>query len=319
MLMIFLFFIILSLLFLNVGATFSQDNSSPSHEIRGEIFVSEIVVPVVVKSKKGFVLNLKKEDFVVEVDGRKVPISSFISYHWGVVDITFFVDVSGSMKGHRMESVRKFVSYIFANTLPGDRFSLVVFSNKLTAFLISSTADKKKILLALSKIEPYGKTGLHDALAWIPEISKNLFRKRKVVALFTDGNDNISYIQAEEARDIAKTSNLPIYVFDLKGWTSPVTNTNIYEKENSVEISKVLRKLAEVTGGKYYLVPVPEHAIKTARRFLTEIRSQYRLTFKAKGKEESTHRIKVYLKSKRLRKKCSLSYRSIYKGPPPVF
>jgi len=83
--------------------------------------------------------------------------------------LTFVIDVSGSMLGHKMTQVRQALTETISSLNPNDYFNLVFFSNTPRAWIPSlmapvSSIDIDDALDFISKYEPEGGTNIGEAL-----------------------------------------------------------------------------------------------------------------------------------------------------------
>ncbi|MBX9723203.1 MAG: VWA domain-containing protein, partial [Candidatus Obscuribacterales bacterium] len=83
-------------------------------------------------------------------------------------DIVFAADISGSMKGQRMDENKRALKYLVNALNPSDHFSVVQFNTDVDAFktsLVAATPENKKAALAfIEDMEAAGGTNIGDAL-----------------------------------------------------------------------------------------------------------------------------------------------------------
>src|SRR6185295_18351946 len=116
-------------------------------------------------------------------------------------------DLSGSMAtGGRLDMSRKIVRFFVDGALPGDEFAVASFAGDRTEVEVPFTPDKEAVIDAIEGWKGYGTTGLHDAVAWMPEISLDSQNPKRFAVLITDGVDNASIIPPERAREIVRTA-----------------------------------------------------------------------------------------------------------------
>ncbi|GAB6074493.1 vWA domain-containing protein [Nautilia lithotrophica] len=153
-------------------------------------------------------------------------------------NIVIDLDTSGSMAEFNKIDAAKAVSLDFAKKRKNDALGLVVFGN--IAYIASPlTFDKKTFSDILRRIYVSiagGKTAIYDALF----LSSNLFKNakgEKIIILLTDGMDNMSITPLDVVIKKLKKENIKVYAIAIGG---------------DADI-KVLKKIANSTGGKMYI------------------------------------------------------------------
>ena len=222
-------------------------NQSP-FGFEDRVSVSYVLVPVVVRTRTGYASNLEQRDFRLLVDGRPVAIESFDRRTEAPTSLVFLQDLSGSMNDKIDESQRA-VRYFVEHALTGDEFAVATFASGRGQVEVPFTTDVTAVRDAIAEWKGYGTTALHDAVAWIPEISGEGHNSRRFAVLVTDGADNASQISPTEAREIVRSAQIPVYVLGL-GAGDPYTLTR--DGKKVFRYADVLNLLALTTGGRYY-------------------------------------------------------------------
>lgn len=279
-----------------------------------EVSVAWILVPVVVRSKKGFVLDLERKDFHLRVDGRPVAFQDFEKRGEAPWSLVFLQDLSGSMGvGGRLEASREAVRYFFDRSRPGDEFALASFASHTTTVDVPFTENLEPLREAVGAWEAYGKTALHDAVSRLPEISGDSRNVKRAAILVTDGVDNASAISANEARDIVRRAELPVYVLGLESgdpYALDPKGGKLYR------YADVLNLLASLTGGRYFPISGPDDLKEACATIADEMRYQYVLGFDTAATGGAAYRhISVSVDS---RKELKIQARRGYRGTPPA-
>lgn len=278
-----------------------------------EVSVGWVLVPVVVRSGAGYVKGLDEEDFRLLVDGRRVDIESLERRADAPASIVFLQDLSGSMDtGGRLEASRRTVGYFLDNALTGDEFALATFAGEGGKLEVDVPFTKERTALreASAGWKPYGKTALHDAVSQIPKLSLTGNNPKRFALLVTDGVDNASAIPPDEAREIVRQAQLPVYVLGLDSGSPYALNT---EGEKIYRYSDVLNLLAQTTGGRYFAISGPEDLEKALAAIKDDLRHQYVLGFSTGEGAERYRRLEVKIEGKH-----AVLFRHGYKGPPPA-
>jgi VWFA-related protein len=268
---------------------------TPPAEKRGKEYtitvnVNEVVLHATVLDKKGNVVNnLKQDDFHVYEDGASQTLIHFT--HADVpVSMGIVIDDSGSMRDKR-EAVNA-AALIFAKTSnPQDQVFVVNFNDVYyldTPGDFASTIEDLKS--ALDKIDSRGGTALRDAVIASMDHLKLGNRDKKVLLVITDGEDNASRYTQEELMERAQKSAAVIYTIGLLGSDETSSLFKIRGGE-AHRAARVLKDLAEATGGEPYFPKSLDEVESTCRQIARDIRNQYTLVYRPSNlKKDGTFR-----------------------------
>jgi VWFA-related protein len=201
-------------------------------------------------------------------------------------------DTSSSMEGDRLAALRAAGEAFLAGLRPADQAALLSFSERIT-WLAEPTLDKAAVQNALASLRAEGATSAYDALYSAITLSDPSLRP--LIVLFTDGEDNASWLGEREIRTVVERSNALVHVV---GWREApdlragqvVRGTSGYET--------VLREIAEASGGHFWGANSPSRLQTAFAAVADAMRHRYVLRYEAKGvKREGWHRIEVRLKA----------------------
>jgi len=240
--------------------------------------VNEVVLHATVIDKKGHIVNdLKQDDFKVFEDGAPQTLTHF-SHADIPVTMGIVIDDSGSMRNKR-EAVNA-AALIFAKTSnPQDQVFVVNFNDVYyldTPGDFASTIEDLKS--ALDKIDSRGGTAMRDAVIASLDHLKLGNRDKKILLVITDGEDNASRYTQEELMERSQKSNAVIYTIGLLGSDETSDLFKIRGGE-AHRAAKVLRELAEATGGEPYFPKSLDEVESTCRQIAHDIRNQYTLAY----------------------------------------
>ena len=278
----------------------------------GEVYSVEVVmVPVAVRGEKPGE-RLPRDRFSLRVDGKPVKIESFEHDSGAPLSLVVMQDLSGSMaEAEKMASSRESLDCFIDTARKTDELALATFAGGQTEIEVPLTGQVAAVREAMEMWEPYGTTGLYDAVAMLPEISLGSGGAKRAAVLVTDGVDNVSAIPPEQAQKLVQAADLPVYVLALPG-----RGDDGSAPAGSFRYGDLLRQLAESTGGRYYELADPLEARRTCAAILGELRHQYVLGFSVTGTGPSTyHPIRVELRNGGRR--VSLIHRRGYRGTAP--
>jgi len=283
-------------------------------QFSGEVSVDWILVPVIVKSKRGYVDDLKREAFDLRVGGRLVQFKDFERRGEAPWSLVFLQDLSGSMgTGGRLEASQEVARYFFDRSRPGDEFAIATFAGEQTSVDVPFTEDLEPLRQAVESWEGWGLTALHDAVSWLPEISGDSRNVKRAALVITDGVDNASRITAAEARELVRSAELPVYVLGLESG-DPFADDGKGEKV--YRYADVLNLLASMTGGRYFAIEGPNDLKEACATIAEEMRYQYVLGFDTSGAGGVDWRpITVAVRQKGVRVVARRGYRGTLPAP----
>lgn len=184
-------------------------------------------------------------------------------------DITFVVDVSGSMAGEKMEQAKKALIFCIANLNDNDRFNIVRFSTEAGALYDElKIANKENISQAnayIEKLRPIGGTNIDEALN-LALTTKTDDNRPYFVIFLTDGKPTIGETNEEQLLKKVKENNpknTRIFTFGIG------TNLNTTLLDKITEMTKAYRTY--VLPNEDIEVKVSDFYTKVASPILTDI------------------------------------------------
>lgn len=181
-------------------------------------------------------------------------------------DLMLAVDISGSMQAVDLSTSSKIISRIdatkevvskFVRARDKDRLGLITFGQ--SAYLhVPLTPDTVAVSRMLNDIV-IGMAGNGTAIGDAIGLAVRTLRTRpgdsKILVLLTDGEDNASSIPPIEAAKLAKQYGIRIYTVGIgkKGQVPFPTNFGGYALAETIMDEELLKQIAEMTGGAYFL------------------------------------------------------------------
>lgn len=179
------------------------------------------------------------------------------------IDIILVADISGSMlaedfRPNRIEAAKR-VALEFVDGRPNDRIGLVVFAGE-SFTQCPLTIDHSVVKNLISEIRSgliEDGTAIGMGLATAVSRLKDSHVRSRVIILLTDGVNNRGFIDPMTAAGIARSFGIRVYTIGVgtQGLAPyPVqTPFGIRYQNLPAEIDEgLLRKIAELTGGKYF-------------------------------------------------------------------
>jgi Ca-activated chloride channel family protein len=244
--------------------------SSPGAEQYAVVVDVDLVVfnVAVTDSRGRQVSGLKASDFQVRESDRLQEIKLFVPEDVPAT-IGLIIDNSGSMRNKQSDVIAAALSFAAASHSEDEIF-IVSFNETVRLDLPPSvpfTSNRELLRSSLVKSIPVGLTALYDAIAAGIEHLKVGTRDHKALVVLSDGGDNASRRHLDDVLELAKRSSATIYTIGF------------YEPENLDRNPRVLRKLAEVSGGKAYFPESVRELDKAWNDVAGSIRGQYTIGY----------------------------------------
>jgi Ca-activated chloride channel family protein len=261
---------------------------------------SVAVYATVMDNTKRLVPDLVRDDFEIYDNGKLQPLTQFNNKPTPIT-VVVMLDSSGSMT-LALDLVKQGAEQFLLRMMPGDRGMVGAFNDKIEFHPENDFIDSRDRLIALLKDLDFGNpTRLYDAVD--ESISKlQGVQDRKVVLVFTDGDDNSSHIGAGGVTNRARTEDVMIYSIGLEN--------EYLEGTRRVRSSpdRGLRNLSEETGGGFFLLRRTDELGSTFTRIAQELHSQYVLGFTPQVLDGKVHKLDVRLKKPGMVARARKSY-----------
>jgi len=248
------------------------------------------IVPVLatVLDKDGrLVPDLEKEDFTILDNGKPQEIS-FFQNDVQPFTVVVTLDFSFSMNNN-LKLLKNAAEQFILRMLPDDKGQVGAFSDKIM-FSGTFTSDRDDLILALDDLQYGNPTKLYDAI----DASIDLLDEatgRKVVLVFSDGDDNASRLGFDDVLKKAREKEVMVYSIGLQ---SEFFNGQRMTRSRP---TTALRRLADETGGGFFELKKTAELAPTFTRVSQELHSLYALGFTPTALDGKEHRLEVRAKS----------------------
>ena len=255
------------------------------------IKVSTASVPIyvtVTDTDKRLVPDLTIDDFEVLDNGKPQVINVFENKPTPIT-VTVMIDTSGSMTSI-LGFVKEGAEQFLIRLLPEDKAQVGEFSDKIRFHPGTFIDDRDRLIYLLKHELDFGyPTRLWDAVdASLSQLEPET--GRKVVLVFTDGDDTASKIGLGKVMDRAREKDVMIYAVGLVN-----EYFNGQQRVRSAP-DRGLKKLAEDTGGGFFELKKTADLGDTFTRVAQELHSQYVLGFSPATLDGKVHKLEVRVK-----------------------
>lgn len=292
--------------------SFSQETKKEGLDY--QISVSAISIAVTVQDKGGKYINdLTDKDFTVYENEIKQDITYFKHDFEAPLSLTVLLDVSGSMAlQDKLKDCREVLNDLVTYLLsPQDEVSLLIFADGEVEVAAKFSTDKNDFLAVLRKTEAYGQTALNDAVAVSPEFAKKGMNEKRALLLMTDGIENDSQCSPEQAVEIVRQVDVPIYTI---GYKIPLSEQYLRKHKRAQTLTPTgildsLERFSLATGGKAFIVSQPQELHAALREIKKELSHQYILGFTSyKNPKNDYRKIKVLTSKKKYKVRTREGY-----------
>jgi Ca-activated chloride channel family protein len=256
------------------------------------IKVTTQTVPVyatVVDGQRRLVTDLQQHEFEVYDNGKLQPLTNFVNETTPFTAVVM-LDTSGSMTLN-MEFVKHAAEEFLIRLLPEDKAKVGAFNDKIQVLPEREpfTNNRDRLIRLVKENLDFGyPTRLWDA---INESIVNLEPEegRRVVLVFTDGDDTASKAGMGKVLDQARADEVMIYTIGLE--------SEYFNGQYKVRTrpDRGLRRLSDETGGGYFELKQTDDLGPTFTRVAQELHSQYVLGFPP-ATDGKLHKVEVRVK-----------------------
>jgi VWFA-related protein len=202
--------------------------------------------------------DLKEADFLADTSGMRVPIA-FFHENRSPMSIGILVDTSGSMK-RKLDTVKLMLAEFINGLNPSDEVFLIAFSAE-PQMLQPLTTNHQAVVQSLSQLHVFGQTSIYDSIVLaVGELGKG-HQPSKAILLITDGIDNSSTVNEQDAITALKATGVRIYAI---GIGDPNVSSHMpgialgpfaFGGDLNRVDAKALHDMAHDAGGEAFIVP----------------------------------------------------------------
>ena len=256
------------------------------------------VFATVIDAERRLVPSLDKSAFTILDNGKSQEITFFLN-EIQPFTVVIMLDTSLSMTAN-IGRLRAAAEQFLIRMLPEDKGQVGAFNDKIQ-FSGEFTSDRDELIGALEELQFGNPTKLYDAISESMDRLKNV-DSRKVVLVFTDGDDTASKTSMNNILNRAKLEEVMVYAIGLE-----VEYFNGVRQVRS-RPDRNLQKLSQETGGGYFELQRTDDLGPTFRRVVQELHSQYTLGFTASVLDNKEHEIEVLINKVGLTARARKSY-----------
>jgi Ca-activated chloride channel homolog len=261
--------------------------------------------------KGGLVSDLTAEEFVVREDGRPQALELFAPAALPeqreelALNLGMLFDTSESMRKNLKLSQESAIRFLEA--IPRARDLLLIFFDRDIRVSRYSSENQQGIFGRILETEGLGYTALHDAITvYLSRVVGT--PGRKVLVLFSDGDDTTSQVPAQEVQRLVRSSDVTVYPVAFPG-------EHTRNSSEALRARSFLHSLAELSGGRVFQPTASRELAAIYQSILDELGTQYVLGYASDNpaRDGKFRKITVELK----RPDLKVRHRPDYDAPRP--
>ena len=263
---------ILLLVLVQVQQSFSQGTP----RFRAE--VDQVVVYVSVYGDDDqLVPGLKEEEFTLYEDRLEQELAGFVQTDVPS-SIGIVLDSSGSMR-NKMGMVEEAIDLFLDQNNPENELFFVRFDDEVE-LEEDFTQEVDDIRDAIGNVVVKGGTALYDAIYLAVDKAQDAHEPKKVLVVFTDGEDKDSYYTSEELMEKVQEADTQIFIvaFLDKQMKKSRGFFGVFKSQKE-KVQNEINGIAEVTGAKAFFPDEIDELNGIFESIAKELKNQYRLTY----------------------------------------
>jgi Ca-activated chloride channel family protein len=243
--------------------------------------------------------DLVKDDFEV-LDNEKLQSLVYFENVNQPITVVVMLDTSGSMTAS-IGLLKQAAEQFLIRLLPEDKGRVGAFNDKIQVMGTRFTNKRDDLISDVRELDYGNGTRLWDAVAASMDELKGI-EGRRVVLVFTDGDDTESKTRLNAVIDRARAEEVMIYAIGLE--------SSYFDGQRMVRSKPDggLRKIADETGGGYFELAKTAELAPTFTRVAQELHSQYVMGFTPTQLDGRVHKLGVRIKKTGMTARARRSY-----------
>jgi Ca-activated chloride channel homolog len=267
------------------------------------INVDLVNVLFTVTDRKGkLVTDLSKDELKLYEDNKLQSITNFSRETDLPLTIAILIDTSSSIRDRFKFEQEAAVDFLYRTLRPKkDKALLITFDSAIE--LIQDFSDNPEVVAkAIRQVRPGGGTKMLDAIYLACQEKLKAEAGRKIIILISDGDDNLSLETLNSTLEMAQRSDVSLFTIS--------TNSSGFFGLTAPKSDKILKRLAEDTGGRAFFPFKAEDLSQSFQDISSELRSQYSLAYRSSNgnRDGSFRAIKIDPERKNVKVKSRRGY-----------
>jgi Ca-activated chloride channel homolog len=253
--------------------------------------------------RKGrLVTDLDKSDLRLYEDNKPQAITNFSRETDLPLTIALLIDTSTSIRDRFKFEQQAAIDFLTKTLRPRRDKALLITFDSAIELVQDFTDDPERVSQAIRQVRPGGGTKMLDAVYLACQEKLKAEAGRKVLILISDGDDNLSLETLGSTLEMAQRADVSVYTIS--------TNSSGFFGLTAPKSDKLLKRLAEETGGRAFFPFKAEDLSQSFQDIGEELRSQYSLAYRSSNpnRDGSFRSIKIETARKSLKVKARKGY-----------
>jgi len=259
----------------------SSPGTSSAPRSNKELVVDVDLVNVVfsVLDKKGkAVPDLSQNEISIVEDDATQRITNFTQEAGGPVALAVLIDTSNSIRAQFKVEQEAAIDFFHTTVRRRQDKAMLMSFDSTVDILQPFTDDADLLTKAVRRLKTGGGTKMFDAIQLAcQEHLKKETRMRRVLVLISDGDDNMSFELLGSTIETAQRAEVAIYAIS--------TNTSGFFGMSAPKNDKVLKRLADETGGRAFFPGKIDEMAVNFQNISLELRNQYSLAYRSANRQ----------------------------------
>lgn len=226
--------------------------------------------------------GLTAADFELRDNGVSQRISHIAMSNMPL-DVWLVFDTTHSLDGEGLRHLVEAGQTLVRELRSDDRVALVTFDEQ-PILRSALTLERARVLEVLGRLRAHGSTAWRDALYATIALHEPA-PSRRLLLLFSDGSDNMSWITEMQLRRVVAAADIVIYA------VAPYSRA---------KVPGICKDVTAQTGGELLRIGATHELTMVFRRVLERMKARYMLSYYPEGVPSTGwHRIDVRLKGRR--------------------
>ena len=269
--------VLVLILLLSIVAVARQQDT-----LKVEVALVNVQVSVVDRHGR-FVPDLKKEDFLIEEDGRRQEIRNFARENELPLTLAMLIDTSPSVRPVFEEEKHTAESFLESVLRKNDE-ALVMGFDREVELVQDYTDSPRQLIRAIEGLQIGGGTSVYDAIYLACKEKLADEAGRKAIIMISDGEDTTSKLRLNEALVAAHRSDAVFYGIFNAASRGGFSTGPYGRRPGTINIGGggdigTLRKFSDETGGTTFSLTRENSFEKIFSQIAEELRSQYSLGY----------------------------------------
>jgi Ca-activated chloride channel family protein len=235
-------------------------------------------------------------------DNKPQTITNFTRETELPLTIAILIDTSTSIRDRFKFEQESAIDFLYRTLRPKKDKALLITLDSAIELVQDYTDNPEVLSKAIRQVRPGGGTKMFDAVFLACQEKLKAETGRKILILISDGDDNLSLETLNGTLEMAQKSDVTIYTIS--------TNSSGFFGITAPKADKVLKRLAEDTGGRAFFPFKAEDLSESFQDIIAELRSQYSLAYRSSNpaRDGSFRSIKIETDRKNLKVKSRKGY-----------